>query len=126
MITEAEFIEKNYWGLSTHVDAYNCDPKLIRSPLMIKLFVDTLCDDIKMKKFGDCHIVHFGEDEKVAGYSFNQLIMTSNINGHFAEKDNRASIDIFSCKYYDPEKVSSFVKSFFEASKIKKRIFIRE
>jgi S-adenosylmethionine/arginine decarboxylase-like enzyme len=69
-----------------------------------------------MKRFGDCQVVHFGEEERVAGFSMIQLIETSLISGHFANLTNSAYIDIFSCKAYDPDKIAAFTREFFEAS----------
>ena len=68
-----------------------------------------------MKRFGECTVVNFGEDEKVAGYSMTQLIETSLISGHFANKTNAAYLDIFSCKYYEPSVVEEFSRKFFGA-----------
>ena len=68
-----------------------------------------------MKRFGDTTVVHFGEDEKVAGYSMTQLIETSLISGHFANLTNTAYLDIFSCKMYDPDKTAEFAMKFFKA-----------
>jgi S-adenosylmethionine/arginine decarboxylase-like enzyme len=73
-----------------------------------------LCDLIEMKRFGETHVVHFGEDERVAGYSMLQLIETSCISAHFANETNTSYIDIFSCKEYDPEVASNFTKNFFK------------
>jgi S-adenosylmethionine/arginine decarboxylase-like enzyme len=75
-----------------------------------------LCELIGMKRYGDCQIVHFGEG-RVAGYSMIQLIETSLISGHFANDTNRAYLDIFSCKDYDPSVVEEFSKTFFGALK---------
>jgi S-adenosylmethionine/arginine decarboxylase-like enzyme len=69
-----------------------------------------------MKRFGDCQVVHFGEEERVAGFSMIQLIETSLISGHFANLTNSAYIDIFSCKAYDPNTVAEFTRKFFQAS----------
>jgi S-adenosylmethionine/arginine decarboxylase-like enzyme len=71
-----------------------------------------------MKRFGDCQIVHFGENERVAGFSMIQLIETSLISGHFANLTNSAYIDIFSCKNYEPEKAADFFKKFFKGNRI--------
>jgi S-adenosylmethionine/arginine decarboxylase-like enzyme len=67
-----------------------------------------------MKRYGACQIVHFGEG-RVAGYSMVQLIETSLISGHFANYTNRAYLDIFSCKGYDPKVVEEFSREFFGA-----------
>jgi S-adenosylmethionine/arginine decarboxylase-like enzyme len=77
-----------------------------------------------MKRFGECQIVHFGEG-RVAGYSMIQLIETSLISGHFANDTNRAYLDIFSCKGYDPKRVESFSKRFFSARRSTMTVTVR-
>ena len=103
------------WGLLTSLDLYGCNPEIIRDSDKIKQYVRELCDLIDMKRFGECQVVHFGEDERVAGYSMIQLIETSLISGHFANHSNAAYIDIFSCKPYDSQRVADFTKGFFKA-----------
>ena len=111
----AELIgEGKAWGLSTSVNLQDCRPDTIRSRAKIEAYVVALCELIGMKRFGDCQIVHFGEG-RVAGYSMIQLIETSLISGHFANDTNRAYLDIFSCKGYDPKVVEEFSKEFFGA-----------
>jgi S-adenosylmethionine/arginine decarboxylase-like enzyme len=114
------------WGLLTSVDLYSCNSKIIRDAEAIKKYVSELCLLIEMKRFGDTKVVHFGEDEKVAGYSMVQLIETSLISGHFTNSTNNAYIDIFSCKYYNPLAVEEFTKKFFEAKETKMHYILRE
>jgi S-adenosylmethionine/arginine decarboxylase-like enzyme len=104
------------WGLLSSIDAQSCNPEAIRSAESIRKYVYELCDLIEMKRFGECNVVHFGEDERVAGYSMFQLIETSCISGHFANATNASYIDIFSCKEYDPAVVAEFTKNYFQAS----------
>ena len=106
--------DERAWGLLTSLDVEDCDPDIIRDADAIKRYVIELCDLIEMKRFGECHVVHFGEDDRVAGYSMFQLIETSCISGHFANATNRSYIDIFSCKAYDPEVVKEFTQKFFK------------
>ncbi len=120
-----EFYDINAWGLLTSVDLYECNPKTIRDAAAIKRYVDELCELIEMKQFGETQIVNFGEDEKVAGYSMVQLIETSLISGHFANKSNSAYMDIFSCKYYEPSVVVKFTKKYFEAKDVKMHYILR-
>jgi len=120
-----EFCDTNAWGLLTSVDLYGCNPETIRDARVIKRYVDELCELIEMKQFGETQIVNFGEDEKVAGYSMVQLIETSLISGHFANKTNSAYIDIFSCKYYEPSVAVEFTKKFFEAKDVKMHYILR-
>jgi len=111
-----EAIERNAWGIASAVDIYNCDPLTIRDADAIKRFAVELCELIEMKRFGETQVVHFGEDERVAGYSMVQLIETSLISGHFANLTNAVYLDVFSCKPYLPEQVQTFAQHFFGGS----------
>lgn len=103
------------WGLSTTIDLHACRPDLIRDAEKIKEFTIRLCEHLKVKRFGECIVVHFGESEAIEGFSLVQLIETSLISGHFANLTNNAYIDIFSCRYYDPEIAVEFCKTYFDA-----------
>ncbi len=111
-----EINEHNMWGMATAIDLYNCNPKTIRDADKIKKFVKELVLLIKMKAYGDTQVIHFGEDERVAGFSMTQLIETSLISGHFANLTNSVYLDVFSCKKYNPKTVADFAKKFFEAN----------
>jgi len=104
------------WGIASSIDIYDCDPERIRSAEFIRRFVVELCDLIEMKRFGETQVVHFGEDEKVAGFSMVQLIETSLISAHFANLTNATYLDVFSCKPYDPEVVRDFAEHRFMGS----------
>ena len=106
-------VEKRVWGIASAIDIYDCDPEKIRCAETIRRFVVELCDLIEMKRFGDTQVVHFGEDERVAGYSLVQLIETSLVSAHFANQTNTVYLDVFSCKPYDPEIVKSFSQLYF-------------
>lgn len=103
------------WGLATALDLHDCNPDTIRSSEKIHEYTLELCERIKVKCFGEPVIVHFGEDERIAGYSLVQLIETSLVSGHFANLTNRVYMDVFSCAYYDPHEVAEYSKRFFEA-----------
>lgn len=109
-------IEQKVWGIASSIDIYGCDPEKIRSAEAIRRFVAELCELIEMKRFGDTQVVHFGEDERVAGYSMVQLIETSLISAHFANLTNTTYLDVFSCKPYDPEIVKDFSQNYFGGS----------
>jgi len=118
--------DKPPWGMLSCIDLYDCDPQMIRSAEAIKKFVAELCDLIKMKRFGETQVVHFGEEERVAGFSMTQLIETSLISAHFANQSNTTYLDVFSCKAYDPEVVAQFAKTFFKAKRVKRQTLNRE
>jgi len=119
-------IEQNIWGIASSIDIYDCDPGKIRNAETIRHFVVELCDLIEMKRFGDTQVVHFGEDERVAGYSMVQLIETSLISAHFANLSNTTYLDVFSCKAYDPEIVREFAQNYFGGSRSKLSVTIRQ
>ncbi len=103
------------WGQSVCIDCYDCDAASIRDADKIKLFSQQLVEHIQMKAFGPCHVVHFGQDARVAGFSMFQLIETSCISAHFSNQSQAAYIDIFSCKDFDANAAAKFCKQFFQA-----------
>ena len=113
------------WGIATAIDIYNCNPDTIRDAEAIRRFVVELCDLIEMKRFGETQVVHFGEDEKVAGYSMVQLIETSLISAHFANLTNATYLDVFSCKPYDPDVVAEFARDYFGGSRVESSVTFR-
>jgi S-adenosylmethionine decarboxylase len=117
---------KEAWGFHTLLDLYGCASLSIRNKDLIKYYVEQLCFITEMKPFGECKIVHFGQDPSIEGFSLIQLIETSLISGHFCNQENSAYIDIFSCKYYDHQLVSDFTKKIFEADRIKTRFILRK
>ncbi len=78
-----------------------------------------------MKAYGPCMVKRFGKG-KLKGYSVIQFIETSSITLHFDETEERAFIDIFSCKDFHVNKAESFSKEFFNAKKSTSKIIIRE
>lgn len=117
--------QKEAWGIASSFDIYECNPETIRDADAIKDFVVKLCDLIEMKRFGETQVVHFGEDEKVEGYSMVQLIETSLISAHFANLTNAVYLDVFSCKPYDPETVQEFATEFFGGSHCNTNVSLR-
>ncbi|MBZ0167086.1 MAG: S-adenosylmethionine decarboxylase [Candidatus Omnitrophica bacterium] len=112
----AKAVKDQVWGIASSFDIYDCNPSTIRDAEKIREFVVQLCELIEMKRFGETQVVHFGEDEKVAGFSMVQLIETSLISAHFANLTNTVYLDVFSCKPYDIQIVERFAQSFFSGS----------
>ena len=113
------------WGIASAIDIYECDPRLIRDAEAIRRFVVELCELIDMKRFGDAQVVHFGEEDRVAGFSMVQLIETSLISGHFANLTNAVYLDVFSCKPYNPQVVREFSQRFFRGDRSFLQVAIR-
>ena len=120
-----ETVKQSVWGIAASFDIYDCNPDTIRDAEKIRQFVIELCELIEMKRFGDTTVVHFGEDERVSGFSMVQLIETSLISAHFANKTNTVYLDVFSCKPYDPDVVKAFAARFFEGSHCNMNVNLR-
>jgi S-adenosylmethionine/arginine decarboxylase-like enzyme len=123
-ILRQKYKKLNCWGLLASVDLYSCNPEYIRQPKKIKELIIRLCSAIKMKRYGQPIIKKFGSGE-LLGYSAMQFIETSSITIHFDEPQDRAFIDIFSCKFFDPYMAAEFCKKFLEAKKSKLRYYLR-
>ena len=112
------------WGKLAVIDLCRCNEK-IKDKKEIKDFVDGLCKVIEMKKVGPTKVKKFGKG-KLKGYSAFQFIETSSISCHFDETQNRAFIDIFSCKDFDPQKAIDFSKRYFAAKEAQLKLLIRQ
>lgn len=128
MINAKNDDEKDMFGQELIINLYECDLAKISSADEIKKFVIELCDNvIKMKRYGEAFIPHFGHDNPISsGYSLVQLIETSSVTAHFSEFKRSVYLNIFSCAWYDPEKTAQFVKEFFGAQKIETQLIKRQ
>lgn len=103
-----------WWGRSASIDLHGCDHTLVCDAKAIHRYIEQLVKVLNMKKVGPMRIKRFGHKE-LRGYSVMQFIETSTIVAHFDEYANRAFLDIFSCKRYNPGKAAEFSKKFFKA-----------
>jgi S-adenosylmethionine/arginine decarboxylase-like enzyme len=107
--------EAEYWGISSSIDLYECDLALMQNADAIREFVKILCARIKMRRYGETQVVHFGDDPRVTGFSMTQLIETSLISAHFADASCAIYLDVFSCAAYEPEEAARFAAEYFKA-----------
>jgi len=113
-----------FWGKLASINLYECNSELIKNKKYIRKFVKELCKEINMKPYGKCRIKKFGHG-KLNGISALQFIKTSSITLHFDETENRAFIDIFSCKDFSENQAENFSKKFFKSNKSTMKILIR-
>lgn len=120
--------ETDQFGQELVVNLYECNLEKISSGDSIRDFVITLCDEvIDMKRYGEPLIPHFGHENPItSGYSLVQLIETSSITAHFSEYKRSVYLNVFSCKWFDPEKTLEFCKKWFEAQKAESKLIERE
>ena len=115
------------WGFHLILDISGCEIELIDSRDTILKFIKQLVIAIDMKAYGEPLIEKFAlHDADKSGFSFVQLIETSNITGHFVSANGSAYIDVFSCKPYSYNTVVATVQEFFKPKKITQQIILRE
>jgi S-adenosylmethionine decarboxylase len=114
------------WGYHALFDCVSCPMEMATSEKNIREFINEIVSAINMKAYGEPMIAHFAaHDADAAGYSFCQMIETSNITGHFSDKTGDCYIDIFSCKEYDIDVAIGVIKDFFKPQEVKMRYFER-
>ncbi len=117
----------DFFGQELILNLYGCNLKKISDAAEIKKFVVELCDNvIKMKRYGEPFIPHFGHDNPISsGYSLVQLIETSSVTAHFSEFKKSIYLNIFSCAWFDVDKTADFCQKFFEAEKVERHLVER-
>jgi S-adenosylmethionine/arginine decarboxylase-like enzyme len=120
-----DYKRHNAWGLETQIDLYDCNLKTMQDADKVKRHILHVVKLIGAEAYGDCQIINFGSTPEVAGFSSVQLIDTSLVSGHYADKTRDVFLNVFSCKYYDPRKVVDYSKRFFEAKAMDYRCMLR-
>lgn len=119
-------MKKKVFGYELIMDLSGCDRKILSSKKKLQEYVDKLCKLIKMEKFGKTLLPYFGENQEFTkGYSLVQLIETSSITGHFSDLWDKAYINLFSCKEFNPSVAKRFTRQFFRAKNVKNRFIVR-
>jgi len=115
------------WGYHLLIDATAGQKDLIGSKENINAFIKELVVAIDMVAFGEPWIERFAtHDISKSGYSMCQMIETSNITGHFVDKNGNFYIDIFSCKPFDNEVVFNVVDKYFKPEKVRTHFISRD
>jgi S-adenosylmethionine/arginine decarboxylase-like enzyme len=108
-----------FWGWHLLLDIRACDIESIKSEDNHRAFLKALVERIDMVAYGEPVLSHFAtHDPEKAGYSVVQLIETSNITGHFVDKNGNAYIDVFSCKPFQPDDVVAVVNEFYKPENV--------
>ena len=115
--------EKKTFGYSLHLNLYNClgSREIFHKPgserdngaLVLKIFIDYILGLIDMKAVYDPIVKYYGDHAFNRGYSYVQLINTSNITIHTVSGSKDVYLDLFSCRQFDVHKVISYAKFYF-------------
>jgi S-adenosylmethionine/arginine decarboxylase-like enzyme len=100
------------WGMLAAIDLHGCERRRLEDPGSIRAFVPAVIEAIGMRAHGPLHIERFGAGE-LEGWSAMQFIETSSITIHLDEVSERAFVDVFSCRQFDPETAAAIATSHF-------------
>ncbi|MEM8961637.1 MAG: S-adenosylmethionine decarboxylase [Acidobacteriota bacterium] len=115
------------WGYHMAIDCFGCTEDACTNLDRGYEFLDEICDFLNMTKqtqpyiFKTCKKTFPG----VPGYSGWVPIIESGIQVHTSANNNFISIDVYSCKHFEPAKVEQFVRDWFEPEDMEIQILPR-
>jgi len=102
------------WGKCALINLTACNPNKIKDGEYILEWGRKLVGLIDMKAVGEPTNIRCAVDNQEAvGYSYVQIIETSNISAHFSERYRTVFINIFSCKDFNEMDAVTFSLSHF-------------
>lgn len=120
-------MKDNHWGYHLMLNCGQGDKDKVCSEETIRAYVKKLIYEIDMVAYGPLFLERFAtHDESKGGYSFCQMIMTSNICGHFVDSNGDFYIDIFSCKPFDIDEAIWVTKEFFNPKALTSKFIFRD
>lgn len=114
------------WGQHLVLDLSGCPKEKISDGDNILAWGAELVKAIDMVAYGQPILEHFATHKKeTAGFTFLQMIETSNIAAHFAENLGEVYIDIFSCRDFDADVAKAVTEKFFQPQVARAKNFNR-
>lgn len=106
-------------GSHLTIDAFNCNRETLESVEKITEFLNALPDHIGMNKITEPKVLHHeAENPDDSGITGFVIIAESHISVHTYPKRDFVSIDVFSCKEFDENRTTEYIKDFFGTNKI--------
>lgn len=116
-------MKENVFGYHLLIEGYSDSPNLVSIPY-ITWFLTDLTRYINMSKLSEPY-VHYINTEDDFGISGIIIIKESHISIHTWPRHNFLTMDIYSCKDFNPDKVISFCVDKFSVYKYKHRLIER-
>lgn len=116
------------FGPHLTLDLYECNEKKLDDLDFIYKILDELPDLLGMHKISNPQIVlHKGSPDSFdkGGISAFILIAESHISIHTFTGYGYVSVDVFSCKWFNPKEIENYLSKKFEAKKVEKNILTR-
>ena len=113
-------------GSHLTIDIKDCNKKILENEKKIKQFLQEIAESIEMHIISEIKVLkHTAENPLDSGITGFVIISESHISIHTYPERNFASIDIFSCKEFDYNKATEFVKEFFQSKTIQRNLLNR-
>lgn len=112
------------YGLHITLDAYGANPKKLEDVGLLFHTLDALPGLIGMHKIGFPHIAEFTQKD-IAGISGVVMIVESHISMHTYSKKDFLSLDVYSCKDFDYQKVVDHIKQVYEFKEMELNVIVR-
>lgn len=109
------------------LDCYDCDPKAVRDLGVMYRILDELPERIGMTKITKPYLFfHKDRPEEEPGITGIIIIAESHISLHsFPARGNYLTMDVYSCKEFQKDKVKAFVKELCNPKKIEEEYVYR-
>lgn len=108
------------------IDGYTADRKLLWDQSRVKEFLETYPSILGMTSISPPNVVSYkGSKETDWGISGVVLIAESHISVHTFPERNYLNVDIFSCKWFDPDKAEHEVSKLFGVQRTKSNLIER-
>ena len=118
--------EMNGFGPHLMLDGYGCDKAKLEDLNLIYRILDELPNRIGMTRIMPPYVFKYTglkpEDWGISGFV---LIAESHISIHSFPEKNFVSVDIFSCKHFDAELASSYLRGAFNMAKVEVNVLDR-
>ncbi len=121
------FNKRKPFGLHLMMDMYNCDPKSLDDKDLVQKELDTLPGKMGMRKLID-PVVLFAQPNGIkdpGGWSGFVMIQESHISIHTFIKRRFVTIDVYSCKEFDPKPIIEHFKKLFKTKDVELEVVVR-
>lgn len=114
------------FGPHLTLDLGDCNPKKLSDLDFVFRVLSELPDKIGMTKITQPYVFHYSglvpEDKGITGFV---VIAESHISIHTFQDKNYAFVDVFSCKFFDYERVKKILIEAFESKSAKAHVVMR-
>ena len=114
------------WGKHLIIDAYGIEYKKLKDTQAIKKLLRSLPEKFRMRPLGNVAVKKVKSDNYpdwgVSGFI---MLYESHISLHTWPEEGYVAMDLYSCKDFDHKAIIQYVKKFWGAKIMKKKLVIR-